>query len=117
MRLVHRELLRANALSRFLLQQVSAARVARFHRRLQHLKFWKEKCNHRLASAVLHHVNRLELSPLSSQPQLAYQVGEVGAATPQLNLARALNWPALNLICAAPSLYVCGASKLRRLLQ
>ena len=117
MRLVHQELLHVSERFHFLLQQVSDVRVARFHRRLQHLKFWKGKYNHRPASAVLHRVNRLESSRLSSQLRLVYPVGEVGGAIQQSNLVRALNLPALNLIYVTPSLYVCGASKLRQLLQ
>ena len=117
MRLVHRVLLRVSGLFHFLLQRVSDVRVARFHRQLQHLKSWKEKYNHRRASATLHRVNRLESSRLSSQLRLAYRADVVGDAVPQLNLARALNLLALNLIYEAPSLYVYGASKLRQPLQ
>ena len=117
MRLGRRGLLHVNVLSHFLLPQVSDVRVKQFHLRLRHQGFWRVKCNHLLASAILHRGDRLESWPLSLQLQLAYRVGEVDDAVPPLNLERALNLPALNLIYGAPFLFVCGALELRQLLQ
>ena len=117
MRLGHRGPLHVNVLSHFLLPQVSDARVTQFHLRLQHQGFWRVKCNHLLVSAILHRADRLESSPLSLPLQLAYRVGEVDDVVPPLNLERALNLPALNLIYGALSLFACGALKLRQLLQ
>ena len=109
--------LHASVLFHFPLQQVSDVRVVQFRPRLQRQEFWRVRCNHRPANVTLHHANPLGSSQLSWQLRLVYPVGEVGAVIQQSNLVRALNLLALNLICAAPSLYVCGALKHQRLLQ
>ena len=83
MQIAHQVLLRGGVPCRVRLQPARGVRVTRSHQQLLHRESLRVRCNRRREGEALHRGGRLGLLPLSSQLQLAYPVGEVGAVIRQ----------------------------------